>query len=212
MLSLHDDGHVDVSEGLLSLIFNLQIRTMYSEYEMYYADGEVYETMLVQKTKIEVGFMWILGLGSFKVIGLSESQIQASIVILTNKSSTSTVLIFFLLPVELDSTDENMFVLLDSKDDICASDNLSNTLPFPFKSVHSTPSQLPIHVAKSAQGLYGNDGSPNLTFLVSSTTPFTVIYRLAMVDALKLTKSRKKSKSDLASIDFDNIDVREVKF
>jgi hypothetical protein len=33
-----------------------------------------------------------------------------------------------------------------------------------------------------------------------------------MVDALKLTKSRKKSKSDLVFIDFDSIDVRDVKY
>jgi hypothetical protein len=33
-----------------------------------------------------------------------------------------------------------------------------------------------------------------------------------MVDALKVTKSRKRSKSDLASIDFDSIDVQDVKY
>ena len=33
-----------------------------------------------------------------------------------------------------------------------------------------------------------------------------------MADALKLTKSRKTSKSDLAFIDFDYIDVRSVKY
>ena len=131
---------------------------------------------------------------------------------MTNESGTSTVQISSVGIVKLEPIDDSVLVLSDSEDDICASVDLSNKSSFPFKSVHSTPSQLPIHVAKSAQGLYGNDGSPNLTFLVSSTTPFTVIYRLAMVDALKLTKSRKKSKSDLASIDFDNIDVREVKF
>ena len=35
---------------------------------------------------------------------------------------------------------------------------------------------------------------------------------LTMVDALKLTKSKKKSKSNLIFIDFDNIDVRNVKY
>ena len=35
---------------------------------------------------------------------------------------------------------------------------------------------------------------------------------LTIVDALKLIKSRKKSKSDLASIDFDSTHVRDVKY
>ena len=91
ILSIQDDGHVVVSEDLLSLIFNLQIGTMYLDKEMYSADREVYKTILVQKNRIEVGFMWILEPGLFKVIGLFESQMQASTVILTNKSGTSTV-------------------------------------------------------------------------------------------------------------------------
>ena len=48
-LPLLDDGHVNVSKDFLSLRFNLQIGTMYLEQEMYFADGEVYETILVQK-------------------------------------------------------------------------------------------------------------------------------------------------------------------
>ena len=53
MLSLQDNGHVDVSEDMLNLIFNLEIGTMYLEKEMYSADGEVYETVLVQKNRTE---------------------------------------------------------------------------------------------------------------------------------------------------------------
>ena len=43
---------------------------MYLENEMYFADEDVYEIILVQKNKHYVGFMWILGPGSFRVIGL----------------------------------------------------------------------------------------------------------------------------------------------
>jgi hypothetical protein len=38
ILPLQDDGHVTVSEDLLSLRFNLQIGTMYLEHEMFSAD------------------------------------------------------------------------------------------------------------------------------------------------------------------------------
>ena len=84
ILPLQHDGHVSVSEDLLSLRFNLQIGSMYLEQEMYSADGEVYETILVQKNRTEVGFMWNLGSGSYRVISLSESQMQAYTVIQTN--------------------------------------------------------------------------------------------------------------------------------
>ena len=106
-----------------------------------------------------------------------------------------------------------MFVLSDSEDDICAYVDLSNTLSFPFRSVHSTPSQLPIHVAKSPC-------SPIYRRLVPHISPSQrpplypspLSIGLTIADALKLTKSRKISKSDLTSIDSDNIDVRDVKY
>ena len=50
ILPLQDDGHVSVSEDLLSLRFNLQIGSMYLEHEMYSADGEVYERFWFEKT------------------------------------------------------------------------------------------------------------------------------------------------------------------
>jgi hypothetical protein len=213
ILPHQDDGHVSVSEDLLSLRFNLQIGSMYLEQEMYSTDGEVYETILVQKNRTEIGFMWILGPGSFRVIGLSESQMQASTVILINESGTSLIQIPSIAPIKVESLDDSVFVLSDSEDDICASVDLSNTSPFPFKNVHSTPLQLPIHVVKSRCGLMYKKvvlqispfQRPTLNFSPSSIW-------LTMVDALKLRKSRKTSKSDLASIDFDSIDVRDVKY
>jgi hypothetical protein len=57
ILSLQNDGHVSVSKNLLSLRFNLQIGTMYLELEMYSADEEMYEMILVPKNRIDVGFM-----------------------------------------------------------------------------------------------------------------------------------------------------------
>jgi hypothetical protein len=213
ILPLQDDGHVSVSEDLLGLRFNLQIGSMYLEQEMYSPDGEVYETILVQKNRTEVGFMWILGPGSFRVIGLSESQMQASTVILTNESGTSTVQVPSMAPVKVEPLDDSVFVLSDSEDDICASVDLSNTSPFPFRSVHSTPSQLPLHVAKSPCGLmYKRVVPQNSPSQRPPLHPSPSSTGLTMVDALKLTKSRKRSKSDLASIDFDSIDVREVKY
>ena len=156
--------------------------------------------------------MWILGPGSLRVIGLYESQMQASTVILTNKCGTSTVQIHYIAHIKVEPLDDSVFVLSDSEDDICASVELSNTSPFPFKSVHSTPSQL-VHVTKSPCGFMYKRVVPQISPSQRPPLhPSSSSIRLTMVDALKLTKSRKRSKSDLASIDFDNIDVRNVKY
>jgi hypothetical protein len=204
---------VSVLEDLVSLRFNLQIGTMYLEHEMYSADREMYETILVPKNRTDVGFMCILGLGSFRVIGLSESHIQDSTVILTNEYGTSTVQILSIAHIKVEPLDDSMVVLSDSEDDICASVDLSNTSSFPFRSVHSTPSQLLIHVVKSPCGLMYKKVVPQISLSqCPSLHPSASSTRLTMVDALKLTKSRKRSMSDLASIDFDSIDVRGVKY
>src|ERR1700738_1397715 len=162
---------------------------MYLEHEMYFADGEVYETILVPKNRTNVGFMWILGPGLFRVIGLSESQMQASTVILTNESGTSTVQIPSIAPVKVEPLDDSVFVLSDSEDDICASVDLSNTSPFPFRNVHSIPSQLPIHVAKSPCGLMYKKVVPQISSSQHPALhPLPSYTGLTMVDALKLIK------------------------
>ena len=213
MLSLQDDGHVDVSEDLVSLRFNLQIGTMYLKQKIYSADGEVYETVLVQKNRTKVGFMWILGPGSFRVIGISEFQMQVSTVILKNKSRTSTVQIPFVATVKLEPTDDNVFVLSDSEDDICASVDLSNALSFLFKIVHSTFLQFPIGVAKSPCGPMYKTVVPHISPSQRPPLhPSPSFVGLTIIDALKLTKSRKIPKPNFSSIDFDNIDVRYVKY
>jgi len=209
LLPLQDDGFVRVSEDLLSLRFNLQLRTMYLEQEMYSEDGEVYETILVQKTRTEDGSVWILGPGSFRVIGLSESQMQASTVILTNESGTSTVKIPTVATVKLEPNDDSVLVLSDSEDDICVVVDLSDISLSPFKIKNSTPSQLP-----------KSPFSPMCNILIYHMTPSQrpplhpspSSIGLSIVGALKFTKSRKMSKSDLIFIDFDNIDVYDVKY
>ena len=132
-LPLQDDGHVGVLEDLLSLRFNLQMRTMYIEQEIYFADGQVCETIMIQKNKIEDGLMWILGLGSFRVIGLFKFQIQASTIVLTNQSSSSTIQMSNVANVKLEPDDNIVCVLSDFDDDICATVHLSDTSSFSFK-------------------------------------------------------------------------------
>ena len=84
-LSLEDDHHMKVLEDLLSLRFNLRIGSMYVEQEMYSTNGDILETSLILKNMSKDGYVWILGPRSFRIIGLTDSQMQASTVLLTNE-------------------------------------------------------------------------------------------------------------------------------
>lgn len=51
-LSFVGDGQVVVLEDLLGLRFNLQNGTMYVEHDMYSANGDVPETIVMQKIQV----------------------------------------------------------------------------------------------------------------------------------------------------------------
>ena len=54
---------------------------MYIEWKMYSPDGDMSKKILMQKTRSEDHSMWILGHGSFIIIGLYESHMQVSTII-----------------------------------------------------------------------------------------------------------------------------------
>lgn len=99
---LGDQCHMNVSKDLLSLRFNLRIGTMYVEQKMYYVDGDILETILLQKTMNEYGHSWILDSRLFRVTCIFYSQVQSSIVVLTNNPCTFIVQlpIFFYVKIE----------------------------------------------------------------------------------------------------------------
>ena len=47
---------------------------------------------------------------------------------------------------------------------------------------------------------------------MSTSSPFFIFLGLSIVDVLKLIKSRKRSNSNLTTIDFGNIHVQDVKY
>lgn len=100
------------------------------------------------KNTSDCGAMWILGLGSFRVIGLSKSQMQAFIMFLTNESSISTIQIHGVATIKLEPNEDDVFVLFNSKDDVCKDVDLSNTKPLPFINENSTLSQIHVYLPK----------------------------------------------------------------
>ena len=132
-LPLGNHGHVNVFDVLLSLQFNLRIGTMYVEQKMYYVDGDILETILLQKTMNEDGHCWILGPKSFGGKCISNSQIQSSIIVLTNNSCTSIVQIPILFNVEIELNEDIVLLLSYSNDNVCHVVDLFDTSVFSLK-------------------------------------------------------------------------------
>lgn len=136
---------------------------------------------------------------------------QASTIILTNEFGTLTVQLPCFATVKLEPSDDNIFMLLDYNNKICLAIDLSNTSPFPFRSMTPTPSRISVHVDKTPYTpFYMRLALHDSPFQRPPLHHFSSSSSLNIVDALKLTKSRKRSKSNLATIDFDNIDVHNI--
>lgn len=105
---------------------------MYVERELFNESGSMLETLVMHKTRNLGGSTWLLGPGSFKVIGHYESQMQACPINLTNESGTSMVCVPNIATVKLEPIDDIVLVLSNSNDDVCCAIDLEDTSPNPF--------------------------------------------------------------------------------
>lgn len=100
---------------------------------MYSLDGDILEIILIHKNICEDGHAWILGLESFKVIALCDSQMQVSTIVLTNEFGTSTMYLPSVATIKIKPNDNNVLVMLDSDDDVCHVAEFSYTSSFPCR-------------------------------------------------------------------------------
>jgi hypothetical protein len=187
-LPLGADGFVVVQENLLSLKFNFCLGSMYVE----------------QKSKVDSDSFWSLSAGSYKVIGLSKLDMDASTMLLTNKSIKPIPQIHSLRKVKLEVDD--VVVLSDSDEDNIQVVDIAGTSSYPFQSPCSFTS------TSSVQPLHGSDPSPHIHSQKPHVHPTSSISNVHILEALKITKCRRRSKSDLTNIDFDNIVIEDVKY
>ena len=137
---------------------------------------------------------------------LHDSQMRAFTVLLTNESGAFIVNVPSMATVKIKPSGDDVLVLLDSDEDVCLVVDLSNTSPYPYKTKSSNPVLVFVDVDKiphnsSYMKLVCNCSSSQRPPLhhFSSCSGFNI------VDALKIIKSRRRSKSDLTAIDFDMI-------
>ena len=154
------------------------------------------------------GSFWSLGACSFKVIGLLKLEMNASTMLLTNESITPVPQSHSLRKVKLEVDD--VTVLSDSDEDNIQVVDIARTSSYPFQYLCCFSS------TSSIQVLFGNDPSPykllNLSIFYQHIPskkphvhPTSSISNVHVLEALKITKCHRRSKSDLTNIDFDNI-------
>ncbi len=205
-LPVDETGKVVVQERFLSAKFKFCPTTMYIEQELHSESGELLETVLQQKSRDDEGGLWTLGVGTYKVFGLTSSQLQGSTICLTPASVTSTVHLTPLVQVKIEKSDDTVVLLSDSDDeDIIPAVDLSDNSPYPYRCTPSTaagPSTAP-PTTKSIHSFF--TGKP-------PRSPSSGPLACTMLDALKGIATRRRSHSPIAEIDFDNIKISEVKY
>ena len=203
-MPLNDFGEVYMHEQILSLRFAFRIGSIYVERKIFDESGEICETIFQQNSRTVDGIVWNLTRGMYRVFGLTDAEVSASMVLMTPPNSTSTVQVPTPPTIKLESSDLEVHVISDSNDDVILDVQLGESFAFPFRrrgSVNSTPS-LPV---------------PNLRrspSILSSRPPIHPNARKtrSVLEALRLIASRKGSKSELASLDFGSFQLEQVNY
>ena len=204
-----------VCKNLLSLKFNFSLGTMYVEQELFQEIGELYKTVLIQNSRVDSDLFLSLGACSYKVIGLFELEMDGFIMLLTNESITTAPRNHPFRKVKLEV--EDVMVLSDSNEDNIQVVDIAWTSSYPFQSLWIFTS------TSFVQALSSNDPSPykplNLSIFEHhrrSTKPHvhptSHVSNVNILEAPKITKCCRRSKSDLTNIDFNNIVVEDVKY
>ena len=117
------------------------------------------------------------------------------------------------LHVKIEPSDDDVLVLLDSGEEVCLVVNHFDTSLFSYKTKPSNTVLVFVDIDKTPHNSsymklirHGVSSQRPPLHPSSSSSGFNI------VDALKMTKSRRRSKSDLIAIDFDSINVRDVKY
>lgn len=130
-----------------------------------------------------------------------------------NNSCTYTVQLPIMANVKLEPSDDIVFPLSNSDDDVCSAIDLFDTMHFPFRIRTPTQSLVSIHV-------HITPCSPLCMKLPLRGSPYPCppLHPSSFFKAWILSmhwkwqKCKRRSKFDLTTIDFDSINVRDIKY
>ena len=118
MIPLGDDGLAKVAWWFLSMRFKLNQDSIHVEEEVFNDNGNLSYTILQVSFRIDDGRVWFLLPGRYKVIGVTESQMATTIVLLTpGVSLTSTTHVPLLATIKKELDIQDVTLLSDDSDD-----------------------------------------------------------------------------------------------
>ena len=159
------------------------------------------------------GHSWIFKFIIIKSHRFFWFQVEACNVVLTNNYCTFTILLLIVVNVKIKPSDGTVLLLSNLDDYVCPTVDLFDTLHFSYIPRTHTQPLVPTNVHKipcSPLCMRLTRHGPH--FPCPSLHPSSSSLGLKIVNALKLIKYKRRSKFDLTTIDFDSIDVLDVKY
>lgn len=195
-----NDGYAVVTALSLSVRFKFQEDSLYVEEEIIDSNTRIVSQAIRQLSITnDDGKLWLLKVGKYRAYGLSISLMDTSTLFLTpRESSTCTIQMPLLSKVEVEPGLETIYELSD--------DSANESLPDSKSDVdHISKSPLLVLTVPSQESLHtcASASKPHLLSPPKS---------LSVVKLLKKLASRKRSKNLLSLIDYDSIQISQVKF
>ena len=200
---LGDDNLASVSAAFLAMRFGFHLDSIHVEEEVFDDAGDLSHTVFQMSFHINNGRVWFLLPGTYKAMGVTESDMAASTVLLTpGGSTTSTAQVPLPATVKKEPGIEEVTLLSDSDDDLVRAPEISTTTPPPTQQ---QPFSDPLKVSQSPSVSQPSSSKPPIHPSVSRDRP-------SVVECLKLLASRPGSKNILKKIDYQSVRHEKVEF
>jgi hypothetical protein len=131
MIPLGDDGLAKVAGSFFSLRFSLNPESIHIEEKVFNDNGDLSHTVLQMSVRIDDARVWFLLPGKYKAIGVTESDMATTTVLLTpGVSLTSTTQAPLLATVKKEPNIEEVTLLSDdSNDDVPPASDITCRAP-----------------------------------------------------------------------------------
>ena len=204
MIPLGDDGLAKVANSFLSLRFRFHPNSIHVEEEVFNDNGDLSHIVFHMSFRIDDGRVWFLLLGTYKAIGVTESEMATTTVLLTPSISlTSTTQAPLLATVKKEPDIQEVTLLSDdSDDDVPPASDIASLTPPPSQD---QPFINPLRVPHSPTVSQPSTSRPPVHPGVSKDRP-------SVVHHLKLLATRPGSKNILRNIDYESVRHEKVDF
>ena len=131
LIPLGNDGLAKVAESFLSLRFRFHPDSIHVEEEVLNGNGDLSHTVFQMSFRNDDGRVWFLLPGTYKTIGVTESEMATTTVLLTpGVSLTSTTQVLLLATVKKEPDIQKVTLLSDDSDnDLSHASDIASLTP-----------------------------------------------------------------------------------